>query len=117
MPPIGDLSPGPQKQRPGKCVRAIVYLTKQMDRLSHQRHVGFSPFSDREVKAGVAFLIEFLSDDYPKTMLDAEDLVRGLASAIRHAPSAIEGYRDHPDTGHQANLFDGLRKTFRRAHV
>jgi hypothetical protein len=65
----------------------------------------------------VAFLIEFLGDDYPKTMLDAEDLVRGLASAIRHAPSAIEGYRDQPDTGHQANPFDGLRKTFPRARV
>ena len=81
-----------------------------MDRVSHQRHAGLSPLSDREVEAGVAFLIEFLGDDYPKTMLDAEDLVRGLASAIRHAPSAIEGYRDQPDAGHQANPFAGLRK-------
>jgi hypothetical protein len=88
-----------------------------MVRLSHRRHAGFSPLSDREVEAGVAFLIEFLGDDYPKTMLDAEDSVRGPASAIRRAPSAIEGYRDQPDTGHQANPFDGLRKTFPHAHV
>jgi hypothetical protein len=84
-----------------------------MDRLPHGRHAGFSPLSETDA----AFLIEFLGDDYPKTMLDAEDLVRGLASAIRHAPSAIEGYRDQPDTGHQANPFDGLRKTFPRARV